>query len=98
MASDKSIADKNIDDNTAKNLVPTFLVSNRPVPTVYCPIVGNADFLVGTHVIYTTTVENKVCVGCLLSQVTDGNHDDVMVKVNAYNIVSESTRYYIRYL
>ena len=87
MASDKSIDDDNTDSNTASNPVPAFLIRSRPAPAVCCPNVGFAELLVGTHIIYT--VENKVCVGRLLSE-NIGNDDQNMVNINVYNIVKAS--------
>ena len=85
--------DKIIDDNTTSNLVPTFLVRNRPAPAVYCPNIGYVEFLLGTHniIINTTTVENNVRVRRLLSEVIDSNDDKNMVNVNVYNIVNASS-------
>ena len=84
-------SNKSIDNNTAGNLVPVFLVRNRPAPAVYCPNIGHGEFLLGTHIIYTTTVENKVCVGRFLLEVIDGNNDKNMVNVNVYNIANASS-------
>ena len=87
MASDKSIDDDNTDSNTASNQVPAFLIRRRPAPAVCCPNIGFAKLLLGTHIIYT--VENKVCVGRLLSE-DIGNDDQNMVNINVYNIVNAS--------
>ena len=76
------------DDNAdIISLVPVFLVKGRPVPAVYCPNVGGGEFLLGTHIIYTTAIK-KVCVGRLLSHII-GSDEEVLV--NVYNIVNEST-------
>ena len=90
MASDKSIDDDNTNDNTASSQVPAFLLCRRPATAVYCHNIGFGEFLLGTHIIYTTTVENKVCVGRLLSKVI-GNNDKNIVNVNVYNIVNASS-------
>ena len=50
------------DNNTGTNLIPVFLVKDRPTPAVYCPNVGGGEFLLGTHVIYTTPQQN-ICIG-----------------------------------
>lgn len=70
-------SNKSIDNDTAGNWVPAFLVRNRPVPAVYCPNIVFSKFLLGPHIIYTTLVENKVCAGKLLSEVIDGNDDKI---------------------
>ena len=87
MASDKSIDNDNTDSNTASNQVPAFTISRRPAPAVCCPNIGFAELLLGTHIIYT--VENKVCVGRLLSK-DIGNNDQYIVNINVYNIVNAS--------
>ena len=80
-------SNKSIDNNTTGNLVPTFLVWKRPAPAVYCPNVGYAELLRGTHIIYT--VENKVWVGRILSEIIS-NDDQNMLNINVYNIVNAS--------